>query len=41
MRGEEHTAKLYDEQVKAGSFVDAEGKTQIAGITDSESDLSI
>jgi len=41
MRSEEHSAKLYDDQVKAGSFVDAEGKTQIAGITDSESDLSI
>ena len=41
MRSEEHSAKLYDEQVKAGSFVDAEGKTQIAGIADSESDISI
>jgi hypothetical protein len=41
MRGEEHSAKLYEDQVKAGSFVDAEGKTQIAGISDSESDISI
>ncbi len=41
MRSEEHSAKLYDEQVKAGSFVDAEGNTKIAGITDSDSDISI
>ena len=41
LRTEEHAAGLYEEQVKAGSFTDAEGKTIIQGQQDDQTDFKI
>jgi hypothetical protein len=41
LRTEEHAASLYDEQVKAGSFTDSEGKTIIQGQQDDQIDFKI
>ena len=41
LRTEEHSAGLYEEQVKAGSFTDSEGKTIIQGQQEDQVDFKI